>query len=152
VSNLCVAASNVGEGVANARWFGPDREPTESYLKGRDPEKGLAVVAEALKEIETSGQPIHEAEIWRLRGELLVLHSGAEAEAERSFQRALELASRQQARSLELRAAAGIARFLSLRERRDEAKSKLAPILASIAEGFESTDFKEATALLRELG
>jgi tetratricopeptide (TPR) repeat protein len=124
----------------------------ESYLKGREPDKGLAVVAEALKEIETSGQRIHEAEIWRLRGELLVLHSGAEAEAERSFQRALELASRQQARSLELRAAAGIARFLSLRERRDEAKSKLAPILASIAEGFESTDFKEATALLRELG
>jgi predicted ATPase len=81
-----------------------------------------------------------------------MLHSGAEAEAERSFQRALELASHQQARSLELRAAAGFARFLSLRERRDEAKSKLAPILVSITEGFESTDFKEATALLRELG
>jgi hypothetical protein len=44
---------------------------TESYLRAREPEKGLAAVAEALKEIETSGQRMHEAEIWRLRGELL---------------------------------------------------------------------------------
>ena len=46
---------------------------TESYLKAREPEKGLAAVAEALKGIEASGQRMHEAEIWRLRGELLVL-------------------------------------------------------------------------------
>jgi hypothetical protein len=123
----------------------------ESYLRGREPEKGLAVVAEALKGIETSGQRIHEAEIWRLRGELLVLDGGAEAEAERCFRRALEVASRQQARSLELRGATSLARFLALHGRRDEAKSKLAPIFASITEGFESTDFKEAANLLREV-
>jgi predicted ATPase len=124
----------------------------ESYLKAREPEKGLAVLAEARKDIETSGQHMQDAEIWRLRGELLVLRGGADAEAERSFQCALEMASRQQARSLELRAATGLARFLAPRDRREEAKSKLAPILASITEGFESTDFKEAATLLRELG
>jgi class 3 adenylate cyclase/tetratricopeptide (TPR) repeat protein len=124
----------------------------ESYLKGREPDKGLAVVAEALKGSETSGQRIHEAELWRLRGELLVLRSDAQAEAERSFQHAMELALRQQALSLELRAATSLARYLGRRGRPDEAKSKLAPIVASITEGFEDTDFKEATALLGELG
>ena len=124
----------------------------ESYLKGREPEKGLTVVAEALKGNETSGQRIHEAEIWRLRGELLVLRSGAEAEAERSFQHAIELAVRQQALSLELRAATSLARFLGQRDRPDEAKSKLAPIVARIKEGIEDADFEEAVALLRELG
>jgi hypothetical protein len=100
----------------------------ESYLKGREPEKGLAAIAEALKGIETSGQHIHEAELWRLRGELLVLRSDAQAEA------------------------TSFARFLGRHGRPDEAKSKLAPIVASITEGFEDTDFKEATALLGELG
>jgi predicted ATPase len=99
-----------------------------------------------------SGQRIHEAEIWRLRGELLVLRSGAEAEAERSFQHAIELAVRQQALSLELRAATSLARFLGQRDRPDEAKSKLAPIVARIKEGIEDADFGEAVALLRELG
>ena len=124
----------------------------ESYLKAREPEKGLAVVVEALKGIKTNGQRIHEAEIWRLRGELLVLRSGAEVEAEHSFRHAMELAARQQALSLELRAATSLARLLGQGDRPDEARSKLAPIVASITEGFENTDFKEAAALLRELG
>jgi predicted ATPase/class 3 adenylate cyclase len=123
----------------------------ESYLKGREPEKGLAVIAEALQVIETSGQRLHEAEIWRLRGEHLILRGGAEADVERSFYTALDVASQQQARSFELRAATGLARFLSRFDRREEARSKLAPILASITEGFENPDFKEATAVLREL-
>jgi class 3 adenylate cyclase/tetratricopeptide (TPR) repeat protein len=120
----------------------------ESYLIGREPEKGLAAVAEAFKEIDTSGQHMHEAELWRLRGELLVLRDGAEAEAERSFHRALQVAQGQQARSWELRAATSLARLLIAQNRQDEAKSNLAPILASFTEGFESADLKEAAALL----
>ena len=111
-----------------------------------------SLISEALKGIETSGQRIHEAELWRLRGELLGLRSGAEAEAERSFQHALELAVRQQALSLELSAATSLSRFLGQRGRPDEAKSKLAPIIARFTEGFEDTDFKEAAAPLREVG
>jgi predicted ATPase len=64
----------------------------------------------------------------------------------------MELAVHQEALSLELRAATSFARFLGRHGRPDEAKSKLAPIVASITEGFEDTDFKEATALLGELG
>jgi predicted ATPase len=125
---------------------------TESYLKAGEPEKGLAAVAEALKGIEASGQRMHEAEIWRLRGELLVLRGGADTEVEKSFQRALEVARLQQARAWELRAATSFARFLTAHNRRAQAKASLAPVLASITEGFADPDFKEAAALLPELG
>ena len=124
----------------------------ESYLKGREPEKGLAAVAEAFKVIESSGQHMLEAELWRLRGELLVLHSDAEAEVQDSFHRALQVARGQQARSWELRAATSLARFLGTQKRQEEARSNLAPILASFTEGFETNDFKEAAALLHDLG
>ena len=123
----------------------------ESYLTGREPERGLAVVAEAFKRIEISGQRMHEAELWRLRGELLVLRGDAEAEAERNFHCALQVAQGQQARSWELHAAISLARLLLARNRQDEARSILTPILASFTEGFESTDFKEAAALLSAL-
>jgi class 3 adenylate cyclase/tetratricopeptide (TPR) repeat protein len=122
-----------------------------SYLKAREAEKGLGVVAEALKEIEVSGQRIHEAEIWRLRGEFLALRGSAEADAQRSFRQAIQAAHRQQARSWELRAATSLAHFLVLRGRQAEARSSLAPVLGSITEGFEDTDFKEAALLLGQL-
>jgi tetratricopeptide (TPR) repeat protein len=122
----------------------------ESYLVARDPEKGLAAIAEALREIETSGQHMHEAELWRLRGELLILH-GDSAEAERSFNCSLQVAQMQQARGWELRSAISVARLLNTQNRRDEAKSHLSPVLASFTEGFASADLKQATALLREL-
>jgi len=124
---------------------------TESCLRAHEPEKGLAAVAEALKGIEASGQRIHEAEIWRLRGELLILHSGADTEAESSFHRALQIARLQQARAWELRAATNLARLLAAHNRRDEAKAGLVPVVGSVTEGFADTDFKEAAALLSQL-
>ncbi|MGH7933444.1 MAG: adenylate/guanylate cyclase domain-containing protein [Candidatus Binataceae bacterium] len=124
----------------------------ESYLNAREPEKGLAAIAEALKDVGTSGQRLYEAEIWRLRGELMVLHGGADLEAEQSFQHAMEIARRQQARSWELRVATSLARFLSRRDRAAEAKSILAPILASVSEGRENADFKDASSLAGGLG
>jgi predicted ATPase len=117
----------------------------------REPERGLAAVAEALKGIEASGQRMHEAEIWRLRGELLILHGGAHTEAENSFQRALQIARLQQARAWELCAATSLARLLAAHNRRDEAKAGLVPVVASITEGSTDADFKEAAALLSQL-
>jgi predicted ATPase len=124
----------------------------ESYLIGHDPEKGLAAVAEAFKGIETSGQHMHEAELWRLHGELLVLSGGAEAEAKQSFCRALQVAQSQQARSWELRAATSLAQLVLAQNRQDEGRSILAPIVASFSEGFDSADFKAASTLLQALG
>jgi predicted ATPase len=83
---------------------------------------------------------------------LLALHSDAEGEAEGSFQHAMELAVHQEALSLELRAATSFARFLGRHGRPDEAKARLVPVVARINEGIEDADFKEASALLGELG
>jgi predicted ATPase len=94
---------------------------------------------------------MHEAEIWRLRGELLILHGGVDTEAENSFERALQIARLQQARAWELRAATGLARLLAAHSRLDEAKAGLVPVVASITEGFADADFKEAAALLSQL-
>jgi class 3 adenylate cyclase/predicted ATPase len=124
----------------------------ESYRAAGEPAPGLAAVAEAFEGLESSGQRMHEAELWRLRGELLLLQGEAEAEAAHSFHRALQVAQEQQARSWELRAATSLARLLSTQDRRDEAKSHLAPVLGGFPEGFDTTDLKEAAALLTTLG
>jgi predicted ATPase len=125
----------------------------ESYRAAGEPGPGLAAVAEALEGTESSGQRMHEAELWRLRGELLLLEEGeAEAEAARCFHRALQVAQEQQARSWELRAATSLARLLSTQNRSEEAKSQLAPVLSGFPEGFDTADLKEATTLLATLG
>jgi class 3 adenylate cyclase/tetratricopeptide (TPR) repeat protein len=123
----------------------------ESYLLAGEGERGLDAVTEALGGIEASGQRLHEAELWRLRGELLVLHGNAESEAERSLQRALQVARDQQARSWELRAATSLARLLRAQDRRDEARSTLQPVFAGFTEGLGSSDLRQAAAMLREL-
>jgi predicted ATPase len=122
----------------------------ESYLEAGEAERGLPIVEEALQATQSSGQRIHEAELWRLRGELLVLSNPRADEAERSFRRALEVAQEQQARSWELRAATSLARLLP-NARKEEARSQLAAALATVTEGFQTADFKEASALLAAL-
>ena len=120
----------------------------DSYLMARQPERGLATVEETLKGIEESGQRLLEPEIWRLRAELLLLQGAGDGEAERSFRRALEIAHAQQSRSWELRAASGLARFLQHRGRTAEAKSVLEPVHASMTEGLDTDDYKQASATL----
>jgi predicted ATPase len=124
----------------------------ESYRAAGEPGPGLAAVVEALEGIESSGQRMHEAELWRLRGELLLLEGEAEAEAARCFHRALQVAQEQQARSWELRAATSLARLLSTQNQSEEAKSRLAPVLSGFPEGFDTADLREAATLLATLG
>jgi len=124
----------------------------EAHLAAREVEKGLAMVSEALGRIEASGQHLHEAEIWRLRGEFNVLNgAGCAAEAERSFRRAIQIAHAQQARSWELRGATSLGRFLYVHGRCAEARSVLAPVIASVSEGRQTEDFKDAAVLMAEL-
>ncbi len=123
----------------------------EAYLGAREPEKGLATIAEALKQVRASGQRMHQAEIWRLRGELIMQHGSAPDEAERSFRRALEAARTQQARAWELRSATSLARFLGTHGRGDAARAILAPAIGAVSEGRDSADFKDASALMGEL-
>jgi predicted ATPase len=93
-----------------------------------------------------------EAEVSRLRGVLLLRQPGTpQAEAEACFQRALDIARRQQAKSLELRAALSLARLWQQQGKRSEAYNLLAPIYSWFTEGFDTADLQEAKALLEEL-
>ena len=124
-------------------------------------EEGFALLAEALALVDKNGERCWEAEIYRLKGELL-LHSGAgdqveayglpvEAEAESCFRRALEMARRQSARSWELRAAMSLSRLWQKQGKREEAKGLLAGVYGWFTEGFDTADLKEAKALLDTL-
>jgi predicted ATPase len=113
---------------------------------------GLTVLGEALDGVnETEGRQ-YEAEIYRLRGELLLKqdHSNA-AEAQKCFERAIEIAGNQSAKSLELRATTSLARLLKKQGRRDEAHTMLADIYNWFTEGFDTADLRDAKALLETL-
>jgi predicted ATPase len=115
-------------------------------------EEGLAVLAEALAMAETSGQKGTDAELHRLRGDLLRrLPDPDLAECEACFRKGLAIAREQGTRGFELRAAVSLACLLSDQGRRGEARDLLAPTYAWFTEGFDSLDLKKAKALLDEL-
>jgi predicted ATPase/class 3 adenylate cyclase len=116
------------------------------------PEDGLQALAEAHTLVEQHEERYWEAEIHRLRGVLLLRQpETAQEEAEAWLQRALDVARRQEAKSLELRAAMSLARLWQQHGKRDEARELLAPIYDWFTEGFDTADLKEAKALLEEL-
>ncbi|HKI00693.1 MAG TPA: protein kinase [Thermoanaerobaculia bacterium] len=118
-------------------------------LHGRFDEAGEALET-AFSITEATGEHFWSAEIYRLRGEL-VLRTGGEEEAEDWFQRALENARHRHARSLELRAAMALAR-LRIRQGRNEAgRELLAEVYGGFEEGFGTADLIDAQALLAEL-
>jgi predicted ATPase len=122
----------------------------EASAKVRQTTEGLAALAEALAALAKSGVPWWEAELYRLRGELL-LSADNEAAAEACFHQALDIAPRRQVRSLELRAAMSLARLWQRQGKQDEAHELLAPIYGWFTEGFDTADLQEAKALLEEL-
>jgi predicted ATPase len=113
---------------------------------------GLDVIATALQEVErTSGRYV-DAELHRLRGELLMISDPTNLEqAEGEFRHAVDIARRQEAKSLELRATTSLARLLEPQGRRDEARAMLNEIYGWFTEGFDTADLKDAKALLVEL-
>ena len=99
-----------------------------------------------------TGQPYWDAELQRLKGEVLLEEGGAsEHEVERLFQLALDLSQNQAARALELRASTSLAQLWRRQEKRGEARALLVPIYDWFAEGFDTQDLKAAKALLDEL-
>jgi class 3 adenylate cyclase/predicted ATPase len=124
----------------------------DTYLAAARPREGLAVIDEELRYAQTSGQAFNLAELFRLKGELLVLAdaSGGD-EAEDFLRQALAIARRQEARSWELRAATSLARLLRKRGKADEARRVLAAVYGWFTEGLDTADLKDAKALLDEL-
>ncbi len=176
--------SQVGEGIAQMRqglaaWqavgAGVDRPRflamlAEAFGKGGQTEEGLTVLAEALTVVHKTGECVHEAELYRLKGQLTlqkfqvsgvklpvastqhpIPSTQAEAEAEACFLKAIEIARQQQAKSLELRAVTSLARLWQQQGKKAEARRMLAEIYGWFTEGFDTKDLQEAKSLLDEL-
>jgi predicted ATPase/pimeloyl-ACP methyl ester carboxylesterase/DNA-binding SARP family transcriptional activator/tRNA A-37 threonylcarbamoyl transferase component Bud32 len=126
----------------------------EIYGRREQFDRGLETLNEALALVRNSQAFFYEAEIHRLRGELLWQANGraAPAEVEASFEQALHLAREQQAKSLELRATMSLARLWQAEGKTAEARQVLATIYDWFSEGFATPDLQEARDLLTALG
>ena len=129
--------------------------------------KAAGALALGVAQAEQQGQHFYDAELHRLRAEILletvdsqqpalspVEGSRVESEktAEECFELALEIARRQEAKAFELRAATSLARLWQRQSKRNAARALLAPLYAWFTEGFDTRDLVEAKALLEELG
>jgi len=123
-----------------------------AYIEAGCLEDALAALTEALAIVNEEENRGYEPEIHRLTGELLLKQNDSNAgEAESCFERAIEVARKQSAKSWELRATTSLARLLVKQARRDEARTMLAEIYNWFTEGFDTADLKDAKALLDEL-
>ena len=133
--------------------------------------EGLRVLEEALAMAHRNGEGYYEAELYRLKGELLhtqstgrdlsraatvgkaVVEAGppAIAHAEGCINQAIRIAQRQKAKSWELRAVTSMARLYQSRNKREEARGLLTQIYDRFTEGFDTVDLREAKMLLDEL-
>ncbi len=110
------------------------------------------MLEEAQTVAETHEERFWEAELHRLKGELLLQQSpDNRPEAETCFNQALSIARNQQAKSWELRAATSLARLWQSQGRRQDAYDVLAPVYEWFTEGFDTADLQEAKTLLDEL-
>jgi predicted ATPase len=115
-------------------------------------DEGLHLLAEDLAVVDTTGERYYEAELHRLHGVLLLRQAVPDAsQAEACFQRALDVARHQQAKSWELRAAMSLSRLWQQQGKRAAAHELLAPVHGWFTEGFDTADLQEARALLEEL-
>jgi TOMM system kinase/cyclase fusion protein len=129
----------------------------EAYGTVEQFEEGLSVLAEALAVVDKTGERSYEAELYQLKGILTLqskvqgLKSKVEEEAEECFQKAIEIARRQQAKSWELRAVVSLSRLWQQQGKKAKAQQVLAEIYNWFTEGFDTKDLQEAKALLEEL-
>jgi len=111
------------------------------------PEEGLRVLDEALATAEATGERSYDAELYRLRGELL-LSRGDVSAAEASFMQALAVSREQHASALELRAATSLVRLERAHGKTRSALNLLRPVFERFIEGFDTPDLIEARALV----
>jgi predicted ATPase len=124
----------------------------EAYGLAGQPEAGLTVLTEAFTLIAATEERWWEAEVYRLQGALLLqLPLPDVGQAEGCFQQALDVARRQQAKALELRAALSLTRLWQGQGKRVAARQLLAESYGWFTEGFDTADLQEAKALLAEL-
>jgi len=124
----------------------------EAHGKVGKTQQALLVLGQAMAIVDRTGERYYAAEMYRLKGELLLMrNSSSTTDAESCFRTAIEIAREQSAKSLELRATTSLARLLVSQSRRDEARTMLAEIYGRFTEGFDTADLKDARALLTKL-
>ncbi len=141
----------------------------EACGKAGRTEEGLTALAEALAQVDKTGERFYEAELYRLKGELTLQKEftvqgstfqvtdpraplpDTQGEAEAYFLKALAIARTQQAKSWELRASISLSRLWRQQSKQKEAHKMLAEIYGWFTEGFETKDLQEAKRLLEEL-
>jgi DNA-binding winged helix-turn-helix (wHTH) protein/predicted ATPase len=143
----------------------------EAFAKTRQVEEGLRILEEAMSVSNRNGERYYQAELYRLKGELLLMQSTARglsqaatggkavveaephavADAEVCFNQSIKIAQRQKAKSWELRAVMSLARLYQIRGKQKEARDLLAQVYDRFTEGFDTVDLREAKALLDEL-
>jgi len=148
----------------------------EAHGRAGQVEEGLGTLAEALAVVSKTAERWYEAELYRLKGQLTLQSrqvSGQsqtslrksevpntpypapnpqmEAEAEACFHKAIEIARKQSAKSLELRATMSLSRPWQSQGKQEEARQRLAEIYGWFTEGFDTMDLQEAKALLEQL-
>jgi predicted ATPase len=151
--------AQIQEGLTARRAAGTEALPphalcllAEACGKAGRIDDGLSALSEALDATEWYGIRHYEHEMYRLKGELLLKKQASSAEeVRRGFERAIEIAKRQSAKSFELRATMSIARLLGSQGKRDEARTMLGETYGWFTEGFDTADLKDARALLDEL-
>jgi len=123
----------------------------EIHGKAGQIDDGLSAIDEAISHVQRTGERYYEAEVHRIKGELLRMKGADEAEVEGHFQQAIEVARRQSAKSLELRATMSLCRLWQGHGKVDEAREMLAEVYNWFTEGFDTGDLMETKALLEEL-
>ena len=140
---------------AEASTFAPRDQAVlaEQYRRLGQAAEGLELVDDALGVVAQCDGHYHEAELHRLKGELLLLQAPGDTPAAAArFRRALELAQRQEMKTWELRAAVSLGRLWRGQGRPQAARDLLAPIYTAFTEGFDTLDLQEARSLLDALG
>jgi predicted ATPase len=150
IEQLCSGISGlqrIGDFHHRSHWLG---QLAAAYLEaGADSDAQLAL-DEALEVVSMTQERYFAPDLERLRGDLLT-RQGEPDEADACFQKALGMAASLGSKSLELRAAMSLAQLWGTRGRRAEAHDLLAPIYGWFTEGFDTTDLKDAKALLDKL-
>jgi predicted ATPase len=137
----------------------------EALAKAGQTEAGLRTLEGALAGAQATGEGAYEAELYRLKGEVLLssaagsvnavtsaADAAVEAQAKACFDHAIRIAREQKAKSWELRASMSIARLYQTQGKHKEARTLLKQIYGKFTEGFATTDLREAKVLLDELG
>jgi predicted ATPase/DNA-binding winged helix-turn-helix (wHTH) protein len=123
----------------------------QGYGKAGQYREGLAVLGEALALGEKTDEHFCEAELYRVKGELLLLNGTDAAVVEVCFQRAIEIASKQSAKSFELRAVLSLTRLWQRQGKVAQGRELLAHTFGWFTEGFDTPDLQAARRLLEEL-